>query len=184
MSTALLQDQSAFFGREEGEPVAAKAKKPTRRFEPALPKAKLKLVPATEPVARTRLRFTPMAQKKVRVEAPREPESMMRFGAVGVAALAVAGFVLVATSNPVAARIAPERAPDVQVDVELAAELPAPEPVVATPVVAPATTSRRASGVTTMARAPRETAAEANVDEITDEPALVIPVDGPRPNPF
>ena len=183
MSTALLQDQSAFFGHEEGEPVAAKAKKPTRRFVPALPKEKLKLVPATEPVARTRMRFTPMTRKGGRAEAPREPQSMMRFGSFGVAALAVVGFVLVATSNPVAARIAPP-APDVQVDVELASELPTPEPVIAPAVVAPASTSVRERSASTMARAPRVLAADPNVDELTDEPAVVIPVDGPRPNPF
>jgi hypothetical protein len=108
---------------------------------------------------------------------------MMRFGSIGVAAVALFGVVLVATSTPASARLPAPAAPrDVSVDVELATELPAP---VAPVVAAPATPApRQVVRASSMRAAQRVPATEEGVDELSDEPTVVVPIDGPRPNPF
>jgi hypothetical protein len=185
MSTALFQNPTAYFTPDTDESPAVAEVKQTRRFVPAKPAAKLRMVPAD--AQRTKLRFVPRVAKEGRAAAPSEPKSMMRIGAFGVAGLTLLGSIFVTTSAPASARLNAPAVVEPRADVEFATETPAevvaPAPVLAPVVTRSTSTTRRATASATV-RPSRAVATDPHVDELSDEPAVVVPVDGPRPNPF
>src|SRR6187455_1462725 len=123
MTTALFQNPTAYFTPDADEsPVVVEAKQ-TRRFVPAKPAAKLRMV--TADANRTKLRFVPRIAKPGRAAAPSEPKSMMRVGAFGVAGLALLGSIFVTSSAPASSRLSPPPVVEPRADVEFATEMPA-----------------------------------------------------------
>lgn len=187
MTTAAIENQAIFFDAAR-DSIPAPVPRPTRRFVPAAPREKLRFVPGRP--TREKLRFVPYAPKKARAAAPTEPRSMMRFGGVGIVAIALVGSVVVTSTAPASSRLPMAEAPaqtDARADVTFATEVPTP--VVATPTVvaapAPARSGvRRATSTISTSAGTSRVRVDENVDELSDEPTVVVPVDGPRPNPF
>lgn len=186
MNTATYQNQAAYFVATPHESLPPPAMKPTRRFVPAARTAKLRFVPNV--AVREKLCFVPRATKPSRAAAPSEPTSMMRIGSIGIVAFALVSSVLVTSSAPASSHLPPAAEPEPRADVEFATEVPTPV-VEAAPVVAPApavtrSVTRPSAGATRMAPVAAPSRAEANVDELTDGPVVVVPIEGPRANPF